>query len=111
MSDSSPVSPTDFVPPPSYQISQKESNPKTSPAIQPPSSTISLAIDEDGWPIYNAEAFEAVAESYEHEHEHEHSVIASSSAGILGLGADSSRQVRRGRPSYLKLSTITPMKV
>jgi hypothetical protein len=102
------VSPTGLIPPPSYQNSQEEFDKETSQAIQLSSSTTSGAIDEDGWPIYNVAAFEAVAESYEHEH----SPPASSSAAILGFGADSSRHKRRERLSHLKFSSTThPMKV
>ncbi|KAI0254896.1 hypothetical protein BJV78DRAFT_1183723 [Lactifluus subvellereus] len=107
MSNSPPVSPTDPVPPPSYQISQEEFDQKTSQAIQLSSSASSVAVDEDGWPIYNAAAFEAVVESYEPEH----SPPASSSAGIVGYGADSSRPGRQKRPSPVKLPSPThPMK-
>ena len=108
MSNSPPVSPRILVPPPSYQISQEEFDQKSSQAIQLSSSTTSFAIDEGGWPVYNAAAFEALVESYEPEH----SPPASSSAGIVGYGADSFRPERREHSSYVKLSSPThPMKV
>ena len=93
-------SPTDFVPPPSYQLSQEQFDRKTSHAIQLSSSIRQPIIDEDGWPIYDATAFEAVAKSYEQ------SSPGSSSSG----GADI---VRHGRQaSFTGLPpTIDPMKV
>lgn len=57
-------SPTDIVPPPSYQLSQEQFDRKTAHAIQLSSSIRQPIIDEDGWPIYDAATFEAVAESY-----------------------------------------------
>ncbi|KAH9977591.1 hypothetical protein BGW80DRAFT_1249345 [Lactifluus volemus] len=101
MSSSPPVSPTGFVPPPSYQISQNELDQKTSQALQLSSST---TVDDDGWQIYNAAAYESVAESYEHDH----SPPGSSSAGVIGFNADTSRHERQERrPSVLKLSSPT----
>ena len=55
----------DFVPPPSYQLSQEQFDRKTSHAIQLSSSIRQPIIDEDGWPIYDPTVFEAVANSYE----------------------------------------------
>lgn len=98
------ASPTDTVPPPAYQISLEEFDQKTSHAVQL-SSTTTLPVDEDGWPIYNAAAFEAVAESSAH------SLSASSSAGILNT--DTSRYERQGNnPSLVKaLPSPLSMKV
>ncbi|KAH9045217.1 hypothetical protein EDB85DRAFT_7864 [Lactarius pseudohatsudake] len=79
-------SPTDFVPPPSYQLSQEQFDRKTSHAIQLSSSIPQPIIDGDGWPIYDEAAFEAVAKSYEQ------FPPGSSSAG---LGADMSRHERQ----------------
>ena len=56
-------SPTEL-PPPSYQLSQEHFDRKTSHAIQLSSSIHQPIIDQDGWPIYDAGAFEAVAKSY-----------------------------------------------
>ena len=58
-------SPTDVVPPPSYQLSQEQFDRKTSHAIQLSSSIHQPIVDEDGWPVYDATAFEAVAKSYQ----------------------------------------------
>lgn len=88
--------PTDTVPPPSYQLSQDEFDQKTSRAVQLSSST-TILIDEDGWPIYDAAAFEAVAGSSNR------SPPASTSAGIVV--ADTSRNERRGRQSFEKVPT------
>lgn len=54
----------DFVPPPSYHLSQEQFDRKTSHAIQLSSSIRQPIIDEDGWPIYDPAVFEAVANSY-----------------------------------------------
>ena len=91
------ASPTNIVPPPSYQLSlEEEFDRKTSHAVQL-SSTTTLPVDEDGWPIYNAAAFEAAAESSAHSL----SLSASSSAGILYT--DTSRYERQGNnPSLVK---------
>ncbi|KAI0306984.1 hypothetical protein B0F90DRAFT_1684050 [Multifurca ochricompacta] len=103
MSLSANDSPTDIVPPPSYQLSQEDFDQKTLHAIQLSSSTAYPIIDGDGWPIYNAAAFEAVAESFEHY------PPGSSSAGLIG--ADASRYERQTRSSYVKLAPSThPMK-
>ncbi|KAI0265199.1 hypothetical protein BC834DRAFT_198528 [Gloeopeniophorella convolvens] len=64
MSFSPGSSPTDAVPPPSYQLSQQEFDRKTSHAIQLSNSIPTPAVDADGWPIYNTEVFEAVAASF-----------------------------------------------
>ena len=88
-------SPTDFVPPPSYQLSQEQFDRKTSHAIQLSSSIRQPIIDEDGWPIYDATAFEAVAKSYEQ------SSPGSSSSG----GADIPRHGRQ--PSFTGLPPTT----
>ena len=88
-------SPTD-PPPPSYQMSVEEFEQKTSRAVQlSSSSTPTLQIDEDGWPVYDPSAFEAVAESSSR------SPPASSSAGILG--AETSRIERQVRSSLVKV--------
>ena len=87
-------SPTDAAPPPSYQMSVEEFDQKTTRAVQLSSSS-TLQIDEDGWPIYDPTAFEAVAGSSTH------SPPASSSAGILG--AESSRNERQVRSLLVKL--------
>jgi len=71
-------SPTDFVPPPSYQLSQEQFDRKTTHAIRLSSSIHQPIIDEDGWPIYDAATFDAVAKSYER------SSPGSSSAGLPG---------------------------
>ncbi|KAH8988571.1 hypothetical protein EDB92DRAFT_1871282 [Lactarius akahatsu] len=93
-------SPTDFVPPPSYQLSQEQFDRKTSHAIQLSSSIPQPIIDEDGWPIYDEAAFEAVAKSYEQ------FPPGSSSAG---LGADMSGHERQNSFTSLPPST-GPMK-
>ncbi|KAH9076983.1 hypothetical protein EDB83DRAFT_2671688 [Lactarius deliciosus] len=93
-------SPTDFVPPPSYQLSQEQFDRKTSHAIQLSSSIPQPIIDGDGWPIYDAAAFEAVAKSYEQ------FPPGSSSAG---LGTDMSRHERQNSFTSLPPST-GPMK-
>ncbi|THH15507.1 hypothetical protein EW146_g4979 [Bondarzewia mesenterica] len=60
-------SPTDYAPPPPpYRLSQDEFDQKISQAIE---SSLSAPapmriVDEDGWPIYDETAFEAVASSY-----------------------------------------------
>ncbi|KAI9447847.1 hypothetical protein H4582DRAFT_31137 [Lactarius indigo] len=93
-------SPTDFVPPPSYQLSQEQFDRKTSHAIHLSYSIPQPIIDKDGWPIYDAAAFEAVARSYEQ------SPPGSSSAGT---GADMSRH--GGQASFASLPPSTdPMK-
>lgn len=89
-------SPTDFVPPPSYQISQEQFDRKTSHAIQLSSSIQQPITDDDGWPIYDATAFEAVAKSYEHS-------SGSSSAGLSG--ADVPRHGRQASYTGLPSST------
>lgn len=86
-------SPTDFVPPPSYQISQEQFDQKTSHAIQLSSSMPQPIIDEDGWPIYDSTVFEAVAKSYEH------SPPGSSSAGLSGADTPRHRRQTSGLPS------------
>jgi hypothetical protein len=88
--------PTDTVPPPSYQLSQDEFDQKTSRAVQISSST-TILIDEDGWPIYDAAAFEAVAGSSGR------SPPASTSTGIVA--ADTSGNERRERQSFEKVPT------
>jgi hypothetical protein len=88
--------PTDTVPPPSYQMSLQEYDQKTSSAVQLSSSTTVL-VDEDGWPIYDAAAFEAVAGSSDRP------PPASTSAGIIGT--DTHRNERRGRQSFEKVPT------
>ncbi|KAF8265121.1 hypothetical protein EI94DRAFT_1804838 [Lactarius quietus] len=90
-------SPTDLVPPPSYQLSQEHFDRKTSHAMQLSSSIHQPIIDEDGWPIYDATAFEAVAKSYEH------SPPGSSSAGLSG--ADIPRHGRQASSAGLPPST------
>jgi hypothetical protein len=90
-------SPTDFVPPPSYQISQEQFDRKTSHAIQLSSSIQQPIIDENGWPIYDEAAFEAVAKSYEH------SPPGSSSAGLSD--ADFPRHGRQASYAGLPAST------
>jgi hypothetical protein len=101
---SPPVSPTGLMPPPSYRISQNEFDQKTSQALQLSSST-TIDVDEDGWQIYDAAALESVAES----NEHHHSPPGSSSAGVIGFGADTFRHEheRPRRPSVLKLAPPT----
>ncbi|SRR6266702_689879 len=102
MAPSADASPTDMVPPPSYQLSQDQFDRKTSQAIQLSSSIHQPIIDEEGWPIYDAAAFEAVAKSYEQ------SPHGSSSAGLPG--ADTSRHGRQA--SFAGLPPPTgPMKV
>ncbi|KAI0303886.1 hypothetical protein BC826DRAFT_980190 [Russula brevipes] len=92
-------SPTDTVPPPSY-LSIQEFDQKTSQAIQlSSSSTHPVAVDEDGWPIYDPTAFEAVAESYNR------SPPASSSAAVFS--AESLRHERQRQPSSGKGSSST----
>lgn len=93
------------VAPPSYQMSlEGEFDQKSSSAILLSSST-AYEVDEDGWPIYDPAAFEAVTES-----NGERSPPASSSAGFLG--GDTSGHERQGRPPHLKvLPSTRPMKV
>jgi hypothetical protein len=88
--------PTDTVPPPSYQMSLQEFDQKTTRTVQLSSSTTVL-VDEDGWPIYDAAAFEAVAGSSDRP------PPASTSAGIVGT--DTHRNERRGRQSFEKVPT------
>ncbi|KAH9994125.1 hypothetical protein BJV74DRAFT_358601 [Russula compacta] len=97
-------SPTNPVSPPSYQMSlEEEFNQKSSRTILLSSST-TYEVDEEGWPIYDPAAFEAVTESNE-----ERSPPASSSAGFLG--GDTSGHERQSRPPYLKvLPSTRPMK-
>ena len=87
-------SPRDFVPPPSYQLSQEQFDRKTSHAIQLSSSIRQPIIDEDGWPRYDPAVFEAVANSYEQ------SPYGSSSAG-----ADIPRHGRQASYTGLPPST------
>ncbi len=87
----SPTSPTDTIPPPSYQMSLEEFDRKTSQAIQN-----APVLDEDGWEVYDSEVFESAAGN------HEHSPPSSSSARILGT--DTSRHVREGRRLFGKAS-------
>jgi hypothetical protein len=76
-------------------MSQDEFDQKTARALQLSSST-TILVDEDGWPIYDAAAFEAVAGSSDR------SPPASTSAGIVV--ADTSRNERR-RQSFEKVPT------
>ncbi|KAI9467208.1 hypothetical protein BJY52DRAFT_1237064 [Lactarius psammicola] len=101
MAPSADASPTDIVPPPSYQLSQEQFDRKTSQAIQVSSSIHQPIIDAEGWPIYDEAAFEAVVKSYEQ------SPLGSSSAGLPG--ADMSRHGRQA--SFVGLPPPTgPMK-
>jgi len=93
----SPTSPTDIVPPPSYQISQEEFDQKTQNAPE---------VDEDGWPHYDPAAYEAVAEN------HERSPPSSSSARVLDSDTTNRHETRRrGRRSSRKVLPSAPLKV
>ncbi len=82
-------------PPPSYQLSQDEFDQKTSHAIGLSSSIYHPIIDEDGWPSYDAAAFEAVAKSYQQ----------GSSSAVPG--ADVSRHQRQSSGASASLSPAT----
>ncbi|KAA1466394.1 hypothetical protein DENSPDRAFT_831212 [Dentipellis sp. KUC8613] len=59
-------SPVDFEPPPpAYNVSQQELDQKVSYAIEHSLTDSLPAVDEHGFPVYDAAAFEAVASSYE----------------------------------------------
>ncbi|TFY80343.1 hypothetical protein EWM64_g3669 [Hericium alpestre] len=63
---SEPNSPTNLEPPPpAYEASQPGLDQKVSRAIQRSLAESSPVVDENGWPIYDATAFEATAASYE----------------------------------------------
>ena len=90
-----PTSPTDIVPPPSYQISQEEFDQKSPHEA-----------DEDGWPHYDAAAYEAVAEN------HERSPPSSSSARVLSSDTTNRHESRRrGHRSSRKMLPSAPLKV
>ncbi|EIM88424.1 uncharacterized protein STEHIDRAFT_146425 [Stereum hirsutum FP-91666 SS1] len=57
-------------PPPAYEVSQHEFDNKISRAVEESLSTAVSnvrVVDDDGWPVYDPSAFEAVAASYERE--------------------------------------------
>lgn len=102
------ASPTDQLPPPAYEVSQEEFDNKTSRAVE---ESLSAAVsnvrivDDDGWPVYDAQAFETVAASYER-----HSA-ASSSAATETEHYSSRAGTVSDKKTPLSLPTIMPLRI